>query len=248
MKVTADQGPTLFTRYRIALLSVLGFMTAFCSIVYELYLAQMLATTMGGTNLRYALTIGIYLASMGLGSLICARFKDQLGSFIKLEMILTVIGLTSPIIFIYTDLFATRMTLAFPSDFVDFIGMLVTYGVNHFLIILIGVLSGMELPLLMDMAEDAKKSYTVLAIDFFGTVVGAISFPLILYPYFGIINVAMFTAAINVFAVLLLLTVIKWPIKHRFSLMTYTLVLAMIVGWIYHNQIETFLIDTYIRG
>lgn len=42
---------------------------AFCSIVYELLLGQSLSAFMGNTVLRYSVTIGLYLFSMGMGAL-----------------------------------------------------------------------------------------------------------------------------------------------------------------------------------
>ena len=59
---------------RSGILYSLTLVLSYCSIVYELLLAQSMAATMGNTFLRYNLTIGFYLASLGLGAMICFRF------------------------------------------------------------------------------------------------------------------------------------------------------------------------------
>ena len=41
---------------------------AFCSLSYELIFAELLSAVNGGTVLNYSLTIGLYIASAGLGS------------------------------------------------------------------------------------------------------------------------------------------------------------------------------------
>ena len=46
------------------------FVLAFCSIVYELLLGQSLSAFLGNTVLRYSVTIGLYMLSMGIGSLL----------------------------------------------------------------------------------------------------------------------------------------------------------------------------------
>jgi spermidine synthase len=48
----------------------LTFVLAFCSIVYELLLGQALSAFLGNTVLRYSVTIGLYMMSLGIGSMI----------------------------------------------------------------------------------------------------------------------------------------------------------------------------------
>ena len=47
---------------------------AACSLLYELLIAQTLSILAANTVVWYSVTIGVYLASMGLGALIHYRF------------------------------------------------------------------------------------------------------------------------------------------------------------------------------
>ena len=54
------------------------FILAFCSIVYELLLGQTLSAFLGNTVLRYSVTIGLYMMSLGIGSMIAeGRFVER---------------------------------------------------------------------------------------------------------------------------------------------------------------------------
>jgi spermidine synthase len=69
-------------------------------------------------------------------------------------------------------------------------------------IVLVGLLTGFELPLLMDAANDTKekKSVTnrVLAIDYVGSLVGTVVFALVLVPRFEVSWIALGVAVLNV--------------------------------------------------
>ena len=54
-----------------SLIYVVTVLVAFCSIVYELLMAQTLTLLTGNSVLRYSTTIGLYLASMGIGAFLC---------------------------------------------------------------------------------------------------------------------------------------------------------------------------------
>ncbi len=70
------------------------FILAFCSIVYELLLGQSLSAFLGNTVLRYSVTIGLYMLSMGIGSLLAeGRFvKHPVITLLRVEIALTVTG------------------------------------------------------------------------------------------------------------------------------------------------------------
>ena len=57
----------------LSLIYFLTFILAFCSIVYELLLAQSLTAFLENTVLRYSITIGLYMFSMGYGALIAEK-------------------------------------------------------------------------------------------------------------------------------------------------------------------------------
>ena len=164
---------------------VITLILAFCSISYELILAQSLSAIMGNTLLRYNVTIGLYLASLGAGSMVYNKGKGQSlrKRLIQVEILLTLFGSLSCFAIIFFEFtcrkFAGTLNLAMDGFFMDWFVFL---G-SHLMIIIFGFLSGFELPLLMDSGKEKGYSEnTVLAVDYFGTLIGAVSFPLILMP------------------------------------------------------------------
>lgn len=205
-------------------------MTACCSILYELLLAQALSTTMGNTALRYNTTIGLYIAAMGFGALLYKKFirRDILEEFVKIELLLSIIGGVAPILALVFDYsfnkIATSTGVSFFSNWIQ----TPLFTINHLLIIAIGFLSGLELPLLIDMGKrfDRKKASFVLAYDYFGTLIGAIIFPIIILPQLHLFTIGYVVSAINI--VVALFVMIKFNIKNN----KYRMFIAiMLVVW-----------------
>lgn len=191
------------------LLVLATFFVASCSLFYELVLAQTLSAILGDTAHRYNVTIGLYIASMGVGALLYEKinFKNLRASLIRVEIALALIGGISPVLALMWDnLWRSSGALG---------AWIISIGL-HCLIILIGVLSGLELPLLMDMGEKKREGFgtSVLAFDYAGTLMAAIVFPLILLPALPLFSVAAFVATLN--AIIGLLFFVR--IKERISL------------------------------
>jgi S-adenosylmethionine/arginine decarboxylase-like enzyme len=189
---------------KIRLLYFLTVMIAMGSILYELLLAQSLSTTMGNTALRYNVTIGIYIAAMGFGALFYSRLikeKDLIFDFIKIEILLSVVGGFSPVLVLFFDFAMGTMAHKFGINFHSSIIQIPIFIFNHFLILLIGFISGLELPLLINIGKKISKKTNnqVLAFDYFGTLIGAILFPLLLLPSFNLFLLGFIVSFLNIF-------------------------------------------------
>ena len=68
---------------------------AFCSIVYELLLANTLAIVTGNYIWWQSLTIGIYIGGLGLGAYYSDRLRDTYRSVINVEIVLSFLGMIS---------------------------------------------------------------------------------------------------------------------------------------------------------
>lgn len=198
-------------RLRFPLLAFFAVAVACCSILYELLLAQTLATTMGNTTLRYNITIGLYIASMGVGALVYERLlsffskeRSEIILFIKIECMLAVIGLCAPFLVLIFDSFFQQMGLAGKIDYQGFFTQSSLFIFNHSLIVIIGILSGLELPLLMSLAAKIKENSEtkVLMFDYLGTLIGAILFPIVLVPHIHLFKMAGIISFINLCAAL----------------------------------------------
>jgi spermidine synthase len=162
-------------------INAISLLVALTGMIYELSLAQILAAVFGGTLICYALTIGLFTASLGISSFIFDSWikkKNQTQVFVDIQMIQAWLGIVSlPFI-----LLAKKNILQF----------------CFFPIILVGLLSGLELPILMSCASEENKNLA-LGFDYLGMFLATILFPLLLLPQFGVISTLTFVGLINSF-------------------------------------------------
>ena len=175
---------------------IFTFILAFCSMAYELLLGQSLSAFLGNTVLRYSVTIGLYMLSMGIGSLMAeGRFvKSPVTALLKIELLLTVTGGFSVIALLVIDA-AGLPPLLFSA-------------LAHSLIIIIGIFTGFEIPLLMHLKnlETKQSESTVLGVDYLGAFFATVVFAFVFYPIVGLIPTAFFVATLNAAVGVALLT------------------------------------------
>ena len=184
------------TSIHAQLIYVFTFLLGFCSIVYELLLGQSLSAFMGNTVLRFSVTIGLYMLSMGIGALSAeGRWLERAAAtLLKVEILLTVVGGFSVIFLLILN------SIGIPETLFSVLA--------HLLIVLIGVLTGFEIPLLIELrGHDVEGSErAVLGIDYLGAFCGTVAFAFVFYPRFGLIPTAFFVALLNAFVGVLLYT------------------------------------------
>lgn len=153
--------------------------------LYELVLAQYLATLYGNTVLRYAVTIAIYVFAMGVGSMGYSSIhaKKVKNLFVRVETTLAILGIVIPVIGIAIGDSA--------------------FWLLHGVIIAVGFLSGYELPIINDQLsrKDTTFNTPILAIDYFAMCVASVAFPLFLFNRLGLFNCFIISAAFNVAAI-----------------------------------------------
>ena len=171
-------------------LLIVTFVVAMCSLLYELILAQTLSSVLGDTAHRYNITIGLYIASMGLGALFYEKLnvKNFFFCFVAIETSLALIGGLAPSFSLIWDNWWRG------SSWIIALGL-------HFMVFLIGFLSGLELPLLMEWGEKKRKGLGnyILAIDYAGSLFAAILFPLVLLFFFPLFGLSAIVASVNAF-------------------------------------------------
>lgn len=175
---------------------------AFCSIVYELLLAQCMAIVWGNTVVRYSLTIGIYLFSLGMGALAFAYRKNErpLALFLKIEAALTALGICLPFLVLGVDQALRFGWLRVGVSADSWLLWLPSFVFMHAIILAIGLLSGAELPILMELGRHEggqKAAHHILGVDYLGTFLGSIAFPLFIYERLGIVAGAALTGGLN---------------------------------------------------
>jgi spermidine synthase len=181
--VTAEPGDAAQIRASALYLNV--FIVAICGLVYELLAGTLGSYLLGDSVTQFSLVIGLYLSAMGVGAWLSRRLETKLAErFLGIELAVAVVGgLSAPVLF-----------LAFGS-------------VAHFQVVLlgfvaaIGVLVGLELPLLMRLLEGqvAFKDLVsrVLTFDYIGALAAAVMFPLVLVPKLGLVRSSLAMGAAN---------------------------------------------------
>ena len=177
------------------------FVIATCGLIYELLAGTLSSYVLGDSVTQFSIIIGIYLFAMGVGSWL-SRFIDKnlADRFVEVELSVAVVGgFSAPLLF---------LSFAHLSYF-----SVVLYGI----VFIIGVLVGLEIPLLMRILKDELDFKDlisrVLAFDYVGALVASLLFPIFFVPRLGLARTSllfgMFNAAVGIWGTWLLLPLIK---------------------------------------
>ena len=172
-----------------SLLLIAVFVVASCGLAYELIAGALSSYLLGDSILQFSTIIGCYLFAMGVGSHLSKYVKDEdvLARFVDIELLVGVLGGLSAV-----TLFVTFAWLSAPFR-----------TVLYALVFSIGVLVGMEIPLVMRAlhAGDVKFSELVsrvLTFDYLGALAVSLLFPLLLAPRLGLSRTALLFGVANV--------------------------------------------------
>ncbi len=171
------------------------FVVAACGLVYELAAGSLASYLLGDSVLQFSTVIGVYLFAMGVGSWLSRYLETQLvAHFLRIELLVGVVGGWMP-----AALFAAHSALP-PGKGTVFRVLL------YALVGLVGVLVGLEIPLVMRIlrrhfqARYALKELVsqVLTFDYLGALVVALAFPLLFVPHLGLVRTGFFFGLMNV--------------------------------------------------
>lgn len=158
---------------------------ATCGLIYELLAGTLASYVLGDSVTQFSLIIGIYLSALGAGAWL-SRFIDKnlARYFIEVELGVAVLGGASA-----------------PLLFLSFANLSYFHIILYFIVFAIGVLVGLELPLLMRILKehlDFKELVSrVLAVDYIGALVAAILFPIFLVPRLGLVRTSLLFGILN---------------------------------------------------
>ncbi|HXX26851.1 MAG TPA: polyamine aminopropyltransferase [Terriglobales bacterium] len=168
------------------LLFITVLLIAACGLIYELIAGTLASYLLGDSVLQFSTIIGCYLFAMGIGSALSRYINRGLAyRFVWIELLLGVVGgFSSALLFLafaYTEGFQLLM---------------------YALVIVIGVLVGLEIPLLMRIVRGRYHFRDVIAhvltFDYLGALGASLLFPILLVPYLGLVRSAMLFGIINV--------------------------------------------------
>ena len=168
------------------LLFITVLLIAACGLVYELIAGTLASYLLGDSVFEFSTIIGCYLFAMGIGSAL-SRYIDRglAYRFVWIELLLGVIGgCSSALLF---------LAFAYTQGF-----QLLMYA----LVVVIGVLVGLEIPLLMRLVRGRYHFRDVVAhvltFDYLGALGASLLFPILLVPYVGLVRSAMLFGIVNI--------------------------------------------------
>lgn len=206
------------------------FIISICAILYELLISTISTYLLGSSILHFSLTIGFFLSSMGVGAYISKYFNNYLlEKFINAEIALGIIGGLSA--------FILHLTYTMEINY---------YLVLFSLISVLGMLVGLEIPLLTRILKDysdLKDTIAkVLAFDYLGALVASVFFPLLLLPYLGVMRTSFVVGLINLSIAIVNLLIFKYrlPGSRRKIFISGALSVLLILGFVYSFKMISF--------
>src|SRR2546421_11657698 len=189
-------------RTPILFLNVLVIAT--CGLVYELLAGTLASYVLGDSVTQFSIIIGVYLSALGAGAWLSRFIERELARrFVDVELGAHVLGgASAPLLF---------LSFAHLSFF-----HVVLYGD----VFLIGVLVGLEIPLLMRILKDhldfKELVARVLAFDYVGALIASLLFPIFLVPKLGLVRTSLLfgilNAAVGLWATWLMRPIIGGPV------------------------------------
>ena len=207
------------------LVSVL--LIASCGLVYELIAGTLASYLLGDSVMQFSTVIGTYLAAMGIGSWLSRYVGRGLATrFVIVELLVGLVGgFSSAILFA-----AFAYTAAF---------RLVLYV----LVAVVGVLVGLEIPLLMRILRDRFDFKDVVAhvltFDYLGALAASLLFPLVLVPHLGLVRSAILFGLINAGVAFWTTHLLKATLRRRHLLQAAAVAVIAVLGagWIWADRI-----------
>jgi spermidine synthase len=203
------------------------FVVATCGLIYELLAGTLASYLLGDSVTQFSTVIGSYLFAMGVGSW-CSRYvkKNEIGIFVRVEILIALIG----------GSLAAILFLLFP--LIDHF-RIALYG----LVLIIGILVGLEIPLLIRILRHrfafAELVSTVLTYDYVGALAASLLFPLVLVPYLGLMRTGFAFGIANVAVALALIWVLRreaalWAERIAAIIVT----LLLVVGFVASDRLQ----------
>ncbi|MFC7393660.1 polyamine aminopropyltransferase [Scopulibacillus cellulosilyticus] len=159
-----------------------------CGVIFETLFGAAGSYVLGDGVKQYTLTISLFLTGMGIGAYMSEKvIKQLITTFICVEYLVAVFGGFSTFL-----MFGVTAYLPEGSD------AFYLYTV----IVIVGLLTGLELPLLIRKANEIgiaihKSAARVLFFDYAGGFIGGILFAFWMRPAFGMVKTAFIVGCVN---------------------------------------------------
>src|SRR5262249_52399055 len=158
---------------------------ATCGLVEELLSGTFASYVLGDSVTEFSLIIGIYLSALGVGAWLSRFIERGLARrFVEVELAVALLGGASA-----------------PLLFLSFARLSYFHVILYSTVFGIGVLVGLELPLLMRILKDnldfKDLVSRILTFDYIGALVGSVLFPILLVPKLGLVRTSLLFGLLN---------------------------------------------------
>jgi spermidine synthase len=202
------------------LLFISVLLIAACGLIYELIAGTVASYLVGDSVFQFSTVIGSYLFAMGIGSFLSRYIHRGLAwRFVFIELVVALVGgFSSALLF---------LAFAFTQGFSIFL---------YLIVIVLGILVGLEIPLLMRIIRHRyhfrEVVSHVLTFDYIGALFASVLFPVVLVPYLGLVKSALFfgivNAAVALWSTFLFKTQIPYP--RRLQVICGIVIVLLVVG------------------
>ena len=201
-----DSHAPLLTPRQAGVLCGSVLVVAACGLAYELSIATVSSYLLGHSVYQFSITIGLFMAAMGLGSYASRVLQRRhlIDAFVASEIVLALVGGLS------TVLLFTVFPLA---------GGGLYRPIMVGLIAVIGGLVGLEIPIIVRALADhggvRRGVADALSFDYVGALIGSLAFPIVLLPSLGLFRTAFAVGLTNTATAAVNLVAFGPAVRHR---------------------------------
>lgn len=167
-------------------LLITAFIISTCGLIYELIAGTIASYLLGDSVTQFSIVIGVYLFAMGVGSFLSRYVERRLVfTFINVEMLVGLVGGCSAatLFMLFEHVQSFRIML-------------------YSIVGLIGILIGLEVPLLMRVLKGRLQFKDLVSqiftFDYVGALIASLLFPLVLVPILGLVRSSFLFGILNI--------------------------------------------------
>lgn len=209
-----------------------------CSIIYEVLISAISSYLVGDSVKQFSITIGLYMSAMGIGSYLSKYIKENLFDYlVVIELLIGVVGGCSAVILFSANLFLNTYIV-----------------VMCYQIVFIGILAGLEIPILTRIVEQYTSNLSVtlssiFTFDYIGGLLGSLLFPLLLLPELGYFTTSFIVGSLNVVAALVIVLNYSGYLNYytRFKIFSFIALFFMVLGSIFSQTLSQTIEDKMYR-
>ncbi|GAB5448672.1 polyamine aminopropyltransferase [Gymnodinialimonas sp.] len=183
-ELTPPGGGASKVEAKVAWLLAATFIVAVAGLIYELIAATISSYLLGDSIRQFSFVIGVFLSAMGVGAWASRFVGDALSGFVRAQIALGAIGgALGPVLFFSYAIYGA-------------VGLPLYGG-----LIAIGVLSGMEIPLISRVMKEIGAAEfrfeNVLTADYIGALAASLAFPLLIVPNLPLMSASLAFGLLN---------------------------------------------------